>query len=1105
MPRALVVIASILCASLPAIAGGPAYVAGSGYDPGVKGQPLVWANAHVNYFTDQGALSPILTNSQADTLVANAFASWTGVWGTSLTAAQGGHLAEDVNGTNVIANPDGTISLPSDIQPSAVATPVGIVYDYDGAVTDALLGVGAGGADYCFTNAVSGTPDNFSSAGNIVHALVVINGVCAASSSKLPDLQYRLVRALGRVIGLGWSQANLNAITHNPPPASDDYEGFPLMHFSDPMSCVPISVCYPDAAFPKLDDQAALVRLYPATTQSPTPTARIHGSVYFADATGAVAQPMQGVNVVARLLDNTGTPSRRYVVTSVSGFAFHGNAGNVVNGLVDDNGLCYDRWGSDDPELEGFFDLGGLIVPQGQSLALYQLSVEPLNATWSDGVLPYAFSQVAPSGQFAPVTVTVLPGSDTECNIVMLGSEVEKVHPGSGSTYANPAALPQGGAWAGWISGYGNADWFQFQAQSNRTASVAVVALDESGQPTESKLMPVVGIWSLSDQTGGPAPASTPTAFNTTNFAMSRLDAQFYSASAFRVGIADLRGDGRPDYSYVAHVLYSDAVMPSRISLAGGAVTLTGVGFSSTQQIATAGGNASLLSASAKQIQATLPAVSLDGVASLVVTDPSTGGSSQMIDVLTYGAASTDLLLMLQASEPATPVGSQAANPIRVRVVASDGVTPVNGATVAWSATGGTQFSVCGGGSSCSTRSDESGESSTWVTPTAVGQSTITAELAPASYTPPQSKQATLVGTSTALDLAALVPTRRIAQGATVDVPLTSQVLNVGVPQSNVVVNYMLLSGSATLSAGNATTNGSGYATVNAHLANHSGDVLVSACVAPNNAPCQTFTLLATPPSLWTLELVSGSDQVVPAGHFFQPLVMRVTDGSTSANPVMAVSVVFNTMIVRLPPGSTWQTGGDSIVGGTGTPVILGKATTTAVTTQDGLASILPGPGSINGPCDLLISVAAGPATAQIHLRLVAAINENSEQRSWRFPRRWQPRSPTAMAAGALLFAVPEVVGNEAPADPPLNADSSSVSDQPSADAASLSTAVDQQHACTEEEPDPDGDRAPEGRPNLAQRFSAGNAKRTTQVPEGRPNCCGDSSCVGPEERKPHP
>jgi hypothetical protein len=380
--------------------------------PGVKGQPVVWAGDYVEYFTDQGDLSPILTNVQADAFVANAFSPWTSVLDSAFTASQGGHLAEDVNATNVIGYPNGTYSIPTDIQPAATATPLGIVYDYDGAVTDALLGAGAGGVDYCFTNAVYGGPDNLSTAGNLVHALIVINDVCAASNSQLPEVQYRLVRTLGRVIGLGWSQSNLNVITGNPPPTSDDYAGFPLMHFTDPVTCVPISICYPNAATLKMDDTASLVRLYPVTGHqaqkskplvAEQPTARIHGSLYFTDGSGNAAQPMQGVNVVARLLDGAGRPSRQYVATSVSGFLFHGNAGNMINGFADWSGLRYHRWGSDDPALEGFFDLRGLVVPDGQNIALYQVCVEALDANWSAGVEPYTFPQVLPSGQFAPV------------------------------------------------------------------------------------------------------------------------------------------------------------------------------------------------------------------------------------------------------------------------------------------------------------------------------------------------------------------------------------------------------------------------------------------------------------------------------------------------------------------------------------------------------------------------------------------------------------------------------------------------------------------------------------------------------------------------------
>lgn len=151
-------------------------VAGASYfDPAAKGTPLVWANNSVTYYTDQGDLSPVLPGPSADALVAAAFIHWTGIPTVALGAMEVGHLAEDVNGTNV-ALTNGVLSLPADIQPDAFGTPVGIVYDQDGQITETLLGVGSS-AD-CLNNAAYGGPDNFTTGGNFSHALVILNGMC---------------------------------------------------------------------------------------------------------------------------------------------------------------------------------------------------------------------------------------------------------------------------------------------------------------------------------------------------------------------------------------------------------------------------------------------------------------------------------------------------------------------------------------------------------------------------------------------------------------------------------------------------------------------------------------------------------------------------------------------------------------------------------------------------------------------------------------------------------------------------------------------------------------------------------------------------------------
>ena len=149
--------------AIVARAGGPKYVAGSTFfNSSTIGQPLTWAGGQVNYFTDQGDLSPIEANTAANALVASAFAQWSAVSTASLTITNAGQLAEDVNGGNLVAGSYGTITAPADIAATATGTPVGIVYDFDGSVTDALLGAGAGDPSQCFWNAVYGGPDNYS-------------------------------------------------------------------------------------------------------------------------------------------------------------------------------------------------------------------------------------------------------------------------------------------------------------------------------------------------------------------------------------------------------------------------------------------------------------------------------------------------------------------------------------------------------------------------------------------------------------------------------------------------------------------------------------------------------------------------------------------------------------------------------------------------------------------------------------------------------------------------------------------------------------------------------------------------------------------------------
>lgn len=977
-------LAAVACLCKLANAGGPEFVAGASYfDPTTKGTPLIWAQGSITYYTDQGDLSAILPGPSADAFVANAWNQWRSIPTAAISTLHGGQLAEDVSAANVTAV-NGVLTMPADILPSATATPVGIVYDLDGAVTDALLGTGASNSAYCPSNSVFGGVDNLATTAQYLHALIILNGICAQTSSQLPDLQYHLVRVIGRVLGLDWSQASLNVITSNPPAVPTDYAGFPVMHQIDPTGCLPIAVCYSnqgavDPSQPKMDDQAALSRLYPVTALNlasfpgkqifSQATARIHGSVYFTDASGLQAQPMQGVNVVARWIDPSNQqPSGAAVVSSVSGFLFAGNAGNVITGYTDGTGLNFDRFGSDDQAVEGFFDLAGLQLPNGATSAQYQLTLEAVDPLWSANVGQYgSTSQVQPSGPLQRLIVSVTLGGDVQQDILMQGSAVQKQQWYSPTSYASPAKVPASGNWAGALSGYGAADFFQFPAQANRTLSVIVNALDDddSGKLSQSKALPVIGMWSLANPGQTPAPANTPSAFNVPYFGETRLDAQILTATTFRLGLADYRGDGRPDYKYNARVFYGDTLFPARASVAGGTpLTIQGLGLQSNTTVLAANLPAPVLASSATQLLVDAPAAA-DGVYDLQLGDTASGGSSLMSGVLTVGAGPTDLIKMISGTNPATPVGGQAPDPFTVMVVAADGVTPVPGASVQFTSSPAVAFSTCAGAPGCAVLSDQSGIASTFMTVLSANVMTLTAKLAPASYANPHQVQATLLGVSSPLDLSLLTPTVWIAQGATLTWPITVRVLSNGNPFPAQSVNYQITRGPGSLSAPAAQSDSNGYAIVNLHLTSVAAAVQVSVCVAPNNSPCQIFNATVVPIASLQLQPVAGTLQIATSGQSFQPVAVRVIDSSRPPNPVLGASVFFQAYLGRVPKNQPILWSGESGISQPGMPVILGESQATQVSDAIGMAAFPLSTGGFSGNVAVLGSATAGTVSLQ--------------------------------------------------------------------------------------------------------------------------------------------
>lgn len=138
------------------------------------------------------------------------------------------------------------------------------------------------------------------------------------------------------------------------------------------------------------------------------------------------------------------------------------------------------------------------------------------------------------------------------------------------------------------------------------------------------------------------------------------------------------------------------------------------------------------------------------------------------------------------------------------------------------------------------------------------------------------------------------------------------------------------------------------------------GDIQVSACVGPGNSPCQSFSATSVPASVLQLQAVAGSPQVVTAGQTFQPVVVRVTDSSTPANPVLGASVTFQFTGERAGGDSTIISAGDTNIYNDPNPIILFNGQSSAQSDVNGLANWPPTTEGFNGDVAILGTATVG-------------------------------------------------------------------------------------------------------------------------------------------------
>ena len=934
------VIILAIAAAVPAYSGGPRWIAGSSYfNPSALGQPIVWRNGVVNFYTDLGDLSPTVTQAQANAMVAAAAAMWSGVPTAALQINAAGSLAEDVKGSNFYATPNGLV-MPQDVQSTATGTPLGIIYDADGSVLNALEGAGASDPGGCNANAVTAVVDNFSTDAKLTHALLIVNGLCTADAAHVALVQYELLRGFGRVLGLDWSQANDQMFPGNTTP--DGLLGWPLLHPVEKLCNSNGNPCMTGTIAPRTDDLATLNRLYPVTPENlpdfpgklvtAAVTISIQGTITF-----RTGQGMQGVNVVARpLIPGTDAPDMRYPAAAVSGQLFIGNAGNLINGITNNAGQPLDQFGTVTATDEGSYDLSGIPLPPGMTQADYHLTFEAINPlyTGSESVGPYTLGQVDPSGNMPTIILRGLTAGSVTIQNETIADSAADANSGGDGTEAVPATVPVNGEWLARLSAYGHLSWLRLHMHGGRQVTIEAQPLDETGVETASKARVVIGAWNGDDSLDTSPDIGTQQPFNAVPTGLTTLSFESANDGDVRAAFADQRGDGRPDYLYRGRVLYADTVTPLRVGLAGGPIVIDGVGFRFGNMVAVGGLPAAVTSITPTEITAIAPASAggATGNVDVTVTDPITQGWSTIEGAsgtgLSYGPQSTDGIRTVAAPVNAVRIGVPL--PFTVQTIAPNGVAFAVNTIVTYTVTQGEASLACGQ-NTCTATTGADGMATIMVTPKTIALAAVTASIANGA-----SVTTEFIGAA-APSIAALNGPLFLAQGATFTWTPQALALSNALPYPDQTVTWHGAAGAAIAST-TSVTNAGGIAwiQVTAGPLSANSDATVYACLAasvPGGTGCAYFSIVSDDPSTAALIAVSGTSQTLAIGDPIAPAVLQVVDAS--GNPMAGAAVNFYETLRQWEPPCPPS-------GACPTPPVLALQTIPVISDSNGMVTLTP-------------------------------------------------------------------------------------------------------------------------------------------------------------------
>jgi hypothetical protein len=290
---------------------------------------------------------------------------------------------------------------------------------------------------------------------------------------------------------------------------------------------------------------------------------------------------------------------------------------------------------------------------------------------------------------------------------------------------------------------------------------------------------------------------------------------------------------------------------------------------------------------------ATAPSLSALGssrglIADVEVDDLSSGGSTVMMQALTYGTPMS-VLNLLSAPSGTVIVSQVASVPFAVQMLGADGITPMANQPIVFTATGGTvQFGACGA-SSCTVMTNALGIASTTVTPLTAGAIVLSAVSSAgaqiASFT-----AVAAVRTATAVQA-----TEYVAEGATVVWTPQMAVTDNSTSTAGALVNWSAMSEPIVLSPSQTQVNASGVAETVATIGPLAAGAEAVASGCAWTSVCASFTAYGVGAADLRLVVVSGANQTGNAGSTLVPVVLQVTD--TAFHPVAgAVVQIYQTV-----------------------------------------------------------------------------------------------------------------------------------------------------------------------------------------------------------------